>query len=88
MNLGAISVVVALTWLSPALFADEQAEEDSGGKILPLPIIITEPAIGEGLGAALIYFHGDPVEDAPTVSSPNSLKKTSREQTPPPTATG
>lgn len=68
--------------------AAESAATDTGGKFLPLPIIITEPAIGEGLGAALVYFHGEPMQDAPSLSSPNSLNKVSRDQKPPPTATG
>jgi hypothetical protein len=63
-------------------------EKKSGGKFLPLPIIITEPAIGEGLGAALIYFHGAPRDDAPKVASAQSLNQSDRKQTPPPTATG
>ena len=29
---------------------------------LPVPILITEPAIGYGVGAALLYFHDSPVE--------------------------
>ena len=32
--------------------------------VLPVPIIITEPAVGYGGGAALLYFHGKP-EDLP-----------------------
>ena len=40
---------------------EEAATEtkDGGGKFLPIPIIITEPAIGEGIGAGLVYFHAD-----------------------------
>ncbi len=34
-----------------------------GHGFLPVPIIITEPAVGYGLGAALIFFHDD--EDSP-----------------------
>ena len=66
----------------------EQPEDDTGGKFLPLPIIITEPAIGEGLGAALIYFHAEPTEEQPAVASAQTLGRSDRKQAPPPTATG
>jgi hypothetical protein len=62
--------------------------KDSGGKFLPLPIVITEPAIGEGLGAALVYFHATPDSDTKKVASAQSLNRADSEQTPPPTATG
>jgi hypothetical protein len=29
----------------------------SGGRLLPIPLFLTEPAIGYGLGAALGYIH-------------------------------
>jgi hypothetical protein len=69
---------------------EEKKEEkpDTGGKFLPLPIIITEPAIGEGLGAALIYFHADNKAAVPRVASAATLNRSDRKQTPPPTATG
>jgi hypothetical protein len=35
----------------------ETAEKKMGPSFLPIPIFITEPAIGYGLGAALGYFH-------------------------------
>ena len=79
---------------SPATEQEGQEEEkkeekpDTGGKFLPLPIIITEPAIGEGLGAALIYFHGNSDAEVPTVASAATLNRSDRKQTPPPTATG
>ena len=89
------STLLAVALASPVLAeenpaADSAAEEakDSGGKFLPLPIIITEPAIGEGLGAALVYFHAAPDGDARKIESAQSLNRADSEQTPPPTATG
>jgi len=35
----------------------EATKEKAGPRFLPIPIFITEPAIGYGLGAALTYFH-------------------------------
>lgn len=52
-----------------------------------IPLIVTEPAIGEGLGAGLVYFHDTP-GTKPKLSSGRSLAKTGRKQKPPPTATG
>ena len=34
-----------------------EAADEGGGNFLTLPIFITEPAIGEGLGVGLVYFH-------------------------------
>ena len=79
----------------PAVAGDASAEEakekekDPGrGRFLALPFVITEPAIGEGLGAALIYFHKKPVSDQPKITNGRNLKKTSKRGKPPPTATG
>lgn len=58
------------------------------GNFLALPIFITEPAIGEGLGLGLVYFHKDDKADTPVVSTPSSLGKTGKKSKPPPTATG
>lgn len=81
-----LSFILIGAWSAMASAAE--AEEETDGNFLPLPIIITEPAVGEGLGAVLVYFHGEPLKNAPRVSSANSLDKVSRDQTPPPTATG
>ena len=92
-----LGLAVALLCLSLAAHADEEEkpakeeqteEEDTGGKLLPLPIIITEPAIGEGLGIGLIYFHGTPEEEPGKLASASTLNQADRQQTPPPTATG
>ncbi len=32
-------------------------EDPNRGRILPIPVFITEPAVGEGLGLVLAYFH-------------------------------
>ena len=36
---------------------EEEKDPESEEVFLALPFVITEPAIGEGLGAGLIYFH-------------------------------
>ncbi len=66
----------------------DEAEPDKWGKFLPLPIFVTEPAIGEGLGATLIYFHRDEGNDKPGLSTPNQISKTGQHSKPPPIATG
>jgi len=58
------------------------------GKFLPLPIFITEPAIGEGLGASLIYFHHQDDTDKPRATTAREISKTTERSKPPPTATG
>lgn len=74
--------------------AEESAPAEAGdkttrwGKFLPLPIFITEPAIGEGLGATLIYFHRQDETDKPRVSTAREIGKTNQRSKPPPTATG
>ena len=66
----------------------EEAKKEAGGKFLALPFFVTEPAIGEGLGAGLVYFHANRHPDTPKFASAQSLNRADREQTPPPTATG
>jgi hypothetical protein len=63
-------------------------KEEKWGKVLPLPIFITEPAIGEGLGAALIYFHDEKKDDGLNVTTGRELGKVGIRSKPPPTATG
>ena len=70
---------------------DKDNESDKPGKFgnfLPLPIVITEPAIGQGLGATLIYFHNEEDERKARVSTPDELSRTGERSKPPPTATG
>jgi len=67
----------------------KKTKDPNRGRILPIPIFITEPAIGDGLGLALVYFHR--AKDAPdeeAFASPGSIGQASKEQTPPPTLTG
>jgi hypothetical protein len=72
--------------------AEENAEDDDdksgGGNFLVLPVFITEPAIGEGLGLGLVYFHKDRDPDMSPISTPSELGKTGKRPNPPPTATG
>ena len=58
------------------------------GNFLVLPIFITEPAIGEGLGLGLIYFHKKKDPNIPQISTASSISQTNRQQNPPPTASG
>lgn len=59
------------------------------GRFLPIPIFITEPAIGEGLGLALAYFHrAKEGLNSEKVASPASIGGAAKEQAPPPTVTG
>ena len=68
--------------------AEKVKDSKNGSNFLVLPIIITEPAIGEGLGAAVVYFHRQPESDQPRVTTANKLAETGRDRKPPPTATG
>jgi hypothetical protein len=56
------------------------------GNFLPLPIIVTEPAIGEGLGATLIYFHHEEERENQRVSTAQEIGRTGERSKPPPTA--
>ncbi len=67
---------------------ETQEDERSRGRFLALPILVTEPAIGEGLGIGLVYFHGAPNLDQTRVSTARKIGRTGRRQKPPPTATG
>lgn len=58
------------------------------GRWLPMPIIVTEPAIGEGIGASLIYFHRLAQEDETRLLTSESIAHITRRPKPPPTATG
>jgi hypothetical protein len=86
-----VLILLSFSLVTAASAADEEEEEekpDTGGKFLPLPFFITEPAIGEGMGAALIYFHAESDPDMPKLASAATLNRADRAQTPPPTATG
>jgi len=66
----------------------EEEEKKKGGKFLILPIFITEPAIGEGLGGGVVYFHNKDNKDKRRVETATSMGDTGSKQKPPPTATG
>lgn len=72
----------------PVEQSPESNKEEQSGKFLPLPIFITEPAIGEGLGAALVYFHKEKKDDRLNATTGRALTKTGKRLKPPPTATG
>lgn len=55
----------------------------SGKGLLAVPILVTEPAIGFGLGAAVGFFHGKPPEDVDVWDESIAL-----EDIPPPTVSG
>jgi hypothetical protein len=63
-------------------------ESSKWGKFLALPIFVTEPAIGEGLGATLIYFHREDDEQKPQFTTGQEISKTTERSKPPPVATG
>lgn len=75
---------------------DQQEEQDpkkkpkdpNRGRFLPIPIFITEPAIGEGLGLVLAYFHRTKDVPEKKVASPASIADASKDQSAPPTVTG
>jgi hypothetical protein len=82
----------AQTQADPDVQTESTADDNSSkpskwGKLLPLPIFITEPAIGYGLGAALIYFHKEDENKKSRISTPSALSKTGEHSKPPPTAT-
>jgi hypothetical protein len=67
----------------------DKSEDPNRGHFLTIPIFITEPAIGEGLGFALAYFHRQKqVSTDKKLTSVSSISRTNREQDPPPTITG
>jgi hypothetical protein len=66
---------------------EESASRRIKGRILPAPFVITEPAIGKGLGLGFIYFHGRDAIDRPRIQSANAVGNTARRSKPPPTAT-
>jgi len=72
------------------LSADTKKTKDPNrGRFLPIPIFITEPAIGDGLGIALAYFHrAKEAPDEEAFASPGSIGHASKEQEPPPIVTG
>lgn len=76
--------------------ADEPVEEKDVKprawyrNVVPLPVIITEPAVGNGLGLAFGYFHPAKAGDySPRrIEDPNAVRDLSIARKPPPTVTG
>jgi hypothetical protein len=73
------------------------AVEDTGAapkawwrSLVPLPVIITEPAIGDGLGLALGYFHPEKAGNyrPDRIEEASSVRDISIARKPPPTVTG
>lgn len=69
---------------------EEKKQRLGGYKILPIPIFVTEPAIGEGLGVALALFHPvkEGVGSAPRATTPTAIGQMENEQKAPPVITG
>jgi len=88
----ALLLLVAISFGIAAMAQETEKEEEEepgkDGKFLVLPIVITEPAIGEGLGVGLVYFHAKDEGNTPTVMNGKTMARTGRKSTPPPTATG
>jgi hypothetical protein len=67
----------------------KKPKDPNRGRFLPIPIFITEPAIGEGLGLALAYFHRQKeAPDETALATPASIGNDSNNQVAPPTVTG
>ncbi len=67
---------------------EKEPKDPNRGRFLPIPIFITEPAIGEGLGLVLAYFHRTKDMPERELASPSSIASVSKEQAAPPTVTG
>jgi hypothetical protein len=67
---------------------EEEKAEIQEGKFLALPIFITEPAIGEGLGVGLVYFHPQKPVELPKILTGKEVKRVGRRSKAPPTASG
>lgn len=84
-----LTILSALLIAATCVADDEVQESESPkGSWLVVPIVITEPAIGEGLGAGIVYFHAGKAEEQPRVTSAKKIGQTAKHSKPPPTATG
>ena len=69
--------------------AAKKPKDPNRGRFLPIPIFITEPAIGEGFGLALAYFHRqNDLPEETALATPTSIGKDQDDQEAPPTVTG
>ena len=75
-------------WLK-AYLERQTAKDPNRGRILPIPVCMTEPAIGEGLGLAIAYFHPKKkISNKDRLASMESLGTALSDQEAPPTVTG
>ena len=78
----------------PETDGDEKAEKKKGPSIIAIPIIITEPAVGYGLGGAVAHFHkkkqeADSVAGShPPAFTADSAAEVGKQQKVPPTISG
>lgn len=86
------AAVASPTESQGAQASDTAGESHSSGKWLPLPIFLTEPAFGYGLGMALSYIHpnkeGVETEAVPSLQTPQSVASGRQGQKAPPDITG
>lgn len=92
VNRAAISVIILVALaLTASAVADDTPETDGPSKLrmLPVPIFITEPAVGRGLGASLMLFHPRQAERTPLaeVGVPDAGLEVSDGQRQPPNVT-
>lgn len=68
----------------------EATQQPFWRSLVPLPTIITEPAIGEGLGLAVAYFHPEKqgAYQPRSIEHTETLRDVSVARKPPPTVTG
>jgi hypothetical protein len=94
---GALLSAGALVSIGPAP-ADEPAEEPAAGseaekprargRFLPIPMFVTEPALGFGLGGSLAYFHGEPEQSVEPAWTYSSVAERRERGKPPPDISG
>ena len=68
----------------------KRKKTNDGYRILPIPIFITEPAIGNGLGVAVALFHPAKTgaAEAPPIATPASIEEMDDANEAPPVITG
>ena len=71
--------------------AKQKKDKKDRYRVLPIPVFITEPAIGEGLGIALGVFHPqkrERVGDDPKAATPKSIGDATKRGAAPPVVSG
>lgn len=94
----ALSMNGAIAESERELPGSEQTDEETSSKpkrwyknIVPIPVIITEPAVGEGLGLGIGYFHptkSPDITELDSIENPNTVLDKSLAPKPPPVVTG